>query len=862
MANNNNNNNKKKPNNNKKPQKSTSDTLNENAALRLKIFIEDLRHDPMFRHRLFYPVMYKEVIRGNQYTKFDKDKPKEVKSSVSQVIYEYYLLKMEKFSKDDAARIFQAILYSNGPMLPVDDRLYMRDASDPRSILNPRNRDTVIKRTKMFLDVLQDETLFNFVFNETVGKNLDHMRTRFRDIANKMQNNHGANIADQQISQKNTNQNINNFRNYFAHVSDRDITEVVNFLTYMGNPRNVVTDFSYRPMSQNALDNYLSYNTDEASIANDEFRSQLEQALDSNILQKDLSSQLDIFIPMVLKEYTAICKDDTSNICDTMKTFSNDIRLPNELVNNLKIKIQRSMKQIHDYTRNYLTRKLLDDHYNNNNELFISRILNNMIIGLSNNYIKLSDLIRINITYSQFTGSARDDLSDLIKNIFENDVLYINEICTDTTNCGQTKDSFAYNWGTSKGQKPEDIALNTYKQEIDIRIFKKISTCMKFTNDQAKRLKSDIIDFIKKEKIAINYANVFTRAETDFNDNVVNEFRKMTSATAAERIAASIDTLIGNSFRTFISTLSKKSTDPIEMVLYVLKINELIEKEMFTMRNKINLVTSLDDFYPLMLQLKALKNTSETVLLNIHAYEKDIKDAFKSYKKVKDIMPNNIKKYFNDVEKCFDELSRIGGLINKSKDPKDMIDNLIASASISSTNSNDINTGPIASHLLEVYFKYYLKPVLVNFFGYALDNFEYTTRKNDIDSDIVSKDVLHFSKLLTPRNVGLLTIDGAVIHDIAKFTYILTSDQFTGVTYNNPDSVMKFLDDVYGLKYFNIVIYGRQDAYLYLNNVGVPYLYRGAKTKIPIRELRRNYDFLMDPATGLYKNIKLPKQKH
>jgi len=97
---------------------------------------------------------------------------------------------------------------------------------------------------------------------------------------------------------------------------------------------------------------------------------------------------------------------------------------------------------------------------------------------------------------------------------------------------------------------------------------------------------------------------------------------------------------------------------------------------------------------------------------------------------------------------------------------------------------------------------------------------------------------------------------------LPKFTYILTSDQFTGVTYNNPDSVMKFLDDVYGLKYLNIVIYGRQDAYLYLNNVGVPYLYRGAKTKIPIRELRRNYDFLMDPATGLYKNIKLPKQKH
>lgn len=163
--------------------------------------------------------------------------------------------------------------------------------------------------------------------------------------------------------------------------------------------------------------------------------------------------------------------------------------------------------------------------------------------------------------------------------------------------------------------------------------------------------------------------------------------------------------------------------------------------------------------------------------------------------------------------------------------------------------------------MTETYFKYYLRPVLVNFFGYAFDNFQYAARANDINADIISKDKLHFSKLLTPRNVGLFTIDGAVAQDIAKFTYILTSDTYSGVSYRTPDDVMKFLDTVYGIKYFNVVIYGQTDAYLYLNNFGVPYLYRGARTKIPIRELQHNYDFLMDPTRGLYQNIKLPRKK-
>ena len=855
-----NNKNNNKNNNNKKPQRSTIDTLNENAALRLKIFIEDLRHDPMFRHRLFYPVLYKEVIRGNQYTKFDKDKAKEVKSSVAQVAYEYYLLKMEKFSNDNLARIFQAILFSNGPMLPEENRLYIRDASDPRSILNPRNRSTVIERAKTFLDVLQDETLFNFVFAATVGKNLDNMRARFRDLANNVNVQAGSNIAHEQISQRDIEHNINVFRDYFAHVSDRDITETVNFLTYMGNPRNIVTDFSYRPMSQQSLDNYLSYNTSDESMADDEFRSQIEQALDANVLQKDLTSQLDIFIPMVLKEYTAICSDDVSSICDNMKNFSSNVHLPRELVNNLKMKIQRSMKQIHDYTRNYLTRKLLDEHYNN--ELFISRILSTMHEGLSKNNIKLSDLIRTNITYSQFTGSAREDLSDLIKSIFENDVLYINEICSDTTNCNETKKSFAYNWGASKGEKPDDTAFKAYKQEIDIKILKRISGCMKATISNANNLKSDLISFIKKNKINIDYSDILAQAEDDFYESVTKEFKSIVDRTVAERVAASVNKLLADSMKKFFNSLTHKDTDPIKMILYILKINEMISQEIITIRDKLNRVSTLDEFYPLLLQLQSLKKISDNVLKFINIYDSKIKDAFKPYSKVKNIIPNNIKKYFNDVEKCLDELSRVGKLVGETKDPKVIVDKLIASANLNSGSSNNINTGPIASHLLEVYFKYYLKPVLVNFFGYALDNFEYTTRKNDIESDIVSKDVLHFSKLLTPKNVGLFTIDGAVIHDIAKFTYILTSDQFTGITYNNPDSVMKFLDEVYGLKYFNVVIYGRQDAYLYLNNVGVPYLYRGAKTKIPIRELQRNYDFLMDPARGLYKNIKLPKQKH
>jgi len=222
---------------------------------------------------------------------------------------------------------------------------------------------------------------------------------------------------------------------------------------------------------------------------------------------------------------------------------------------------------------------------------------------------------------------------------------------------------------------------------------------------------------------------------------------------------------------------------------------------------------------------------------------------------------NEMLSFFENILNILKPISDITKIYTNQKNIQDFLTELdfYIKNIKNATKNTKINNN--ANHLLEIYFKYYLRPVLVNFFSYAFDNFEYTARQNDISADVVSKDMLHFSKLLDPRNAGILTFDGAVMHDLVKFTYILTSDTFSGVTYNDPDSVIKFLNKVYGLRYFNIVIYGNQDAYVYLNNTGIAFLYRGIKTKISIRELRNMYDFLMDPSRGLYKNINLPKKR-
>ena len=856
-----NNNNKKKNN-----QRPIQETLTEDASLRLKFFIEDLKHDPMFRHRLFYPIIYKEIVRSNQYT----DKNNNVRQSVADVIYEYYLLKMEKYSEDDTAKIFQAVLFANGPMLPEKNRLKISDASDKDSILNPSNMNTAVSRADIFLKVLKDENLFNFVFTSTVGKNLDTMREHFNEICTKgSRASTSVNMLDQKIagtseSHINAQGNIEIIRNYFQSISRTNIEKVLHFLIYMGNPRNIVTDFSYRPMTQDIMDQYMSYGMDNETTQKMEYLNQLEQALDSQILQKDLVSQMDSYIPMLLKEYTAVCMDGAKDFCthnpaDYGKTW--DKTIPYELKNTIKVKLQRSLKQILDYTRNYLTRKLLDAD-RKDDKLFISRVLTYYLDGLENGK-SVSQLSRNELTYLNFIRSRKDDLHNLIKEIFKNDIMYIYEICNSSNSCSDQEAAFTTKWNESKTSSRADTVDIIRIKLVDlINPVGALGMVRRENNKLTRFIKNYVNAYSASVKVDLkNVDNIKDYYVAQYTKKFAKYF-KASNATFAEKITSAVNSTVTNLF-TKIKNMIEEETASYHKLIFekLIRFNAEIE----TYYNITNiLLTEINrgdynkDIKPAVASAKILpllQKAIEADRANLITALTHSKLSGGIHKSDANILSDSVNDTSDAVK---DQIIEINKIPDPTPEPEEYL--IVLDSIGSSPKAREIYAENMAVHMSETYFKYYLRPVLVNFFGYAFDNFQFAARSNDINADIISKDKLHFSKLLTPRNVGLFTIDGAVAQDIAKFTYILTSDTYAGISYNTPDSVMNYLDKVYGLKYFNVVIYGKTDAYLYLNNFGVPYLYRGARTKIPIRELENNYEYLMDPSRGLYQNIKLPRK--
>ena len=179
-----------------------------------------------------------------------------------------------------------------------------------------------------------------------------------------------------------------------------------------------------------------------------------------------------------------------------------------------------------------------------------------------------------------------------------------------------------------------------------------------------------------------------------------------------------------------------------------------------------------------------------------------------------------------------------------------------------STSSNDdarkINNIEIAENIIkDDFYNFVIKPILTEILSDALANYESSSIKNNTVS-YMSKDVLQLDRLLNPSNASCLTWDGAVINELAQMSYTFLGDTFAGMHENTPTGVMKFLNEVYGLQYFNNVIIGQQYAYMYINHVGTSHMYRGANTKIELYSLKDNHNFLMGER-GLYRN--LPKIK-
>ncbi len=939
-------------NNNKKPQKSPSQVYQEqteqDASIRLKHFILDIKHDPMFNHRTFYPVLYKEVIKKRNLTNVNKDPKKTAETFNIETIYEYYLLKGEEYCVNGDIMI--AILLANGPMVPERERIIF--GNERNGLNNHSNYETALKRTLTWIDLLNDNNMFNFVFESFIGQhgNFETMRKRFLDLSNrknvgKGQDIHRLNINDKELTP------IKALGTHLKNVNEKDVRAVLDFMVYMGNTRNIVTDFNYRPMSMDQLENYLSYNT---SQENSEMLSRIQSieiAIDNKMFDQILASQLEYFTSELYGYYRRIC---VSQCC-----ASTPQHLRSTVEELLKNKLSKTLTLVHNYTRNYISKAIIQCSGNptqcERESLNFAQNYVANLTKLDQNELESYRFIDIN---DFANGIREDDLARTLKQAFKNDVMYINEICCKqyVSHSDISSNLRNPNIGARYDHYLSRVALNTeefgkfgegYRQhqetystsnittmasnaaEVFIKkmdIGNRINETSKLVSEYESRLRDDIKiirDKFKKysDKI-INYFKdqSMTRVVASHGlseyENYINNLESLISTTTANipsdlsglmstgtptgwaaRVPALIDPNFSISRRDWFGEIDRSfSSIPRTLTMHpsiseygISNLRDIIgesEYEKFLcdfMNYKLALIINR------LLRSDAIGSTASIAANIANIVNNAINSGMPNYRAPEIIVEvaHNLAytlsiatNYINDYklemisddprnpmrqtirDKCNNLLSTTFKMIDNSYKKYNgkfiTINEVFDKRMQERVCLTEVEIEIEANRLLAYYFERYLKPVLIDFTGVVVNNFEFESMVS-LEDSVVSRDKLHFGTLLGASSAGILTFEGAVYNDLAKYTYILMSDKYSGLTFNDIDSVTEFLNEVYNIRFFNNIIYGKQDAYVYLRPIGVAQLYRGAQSKIRIEQLKRNYEYL----TGdqLFRNIRLPKPK-
>lgn len=878
----------------------------EHAGLLLKRFIEDIRRDRMFAHRIFYPVLYR-----NEISKPIVNKDNKVVASTIETEIEFYLLKAEEYATNGAVLV--AMFLANGPMVPQSHRIKLQD------FCNHSNHKTIVARTKAFLDILKDDNMFNFVFYSLTAApsqdtDVEMMRERFEEVVQILKRREQSKLPPGQNVRvsRDIAKNREYLLKHFQYISEKDIVHTLNFISYMCTSSSIVSDFTYRPVSNETITDLLNYGSEEAQ--KDLLLSKLENMLSDKNYDTIASDQITYLIEIMYKDYASIIdKNNSFNINHFILGGVPRNTLDSRTHEIVKMRLSKSAQKIHEYTKRYLSSvltKALSAHSEFKNS---GKYIDTLIDMLIRYAIEGDEEIKKNIyryisNPHAFLNECKNNcqsvndasLCCLIYSIIKNDVDYFRNYAL-TTNVNEassklpttekiekfatTIDNFAKAVEDLINNGPRMSLLSDYiervidnihqrnkniSRELISEVFEELTTYAFDSNDIIAD-SNKILNSIDKE-----YENYESNTKPSLLSKIIkgisNKLGKMFSKAAfkSDLMSVAVDALKTSDYY--------KNLDNDERSKVIAAFNQIIEDlvnlRQFLMLLYVQKVLLYDKMKDLLLQYNAIENNASSRVVGIdyaQVLEEKIRLAnmmlfYKHYvleinDKINDVINNaSESKYFKNIR------NEIVSLLKNTLQYTSIIEalrelNFDTKGAIKIPAIIDkIGEDAIVRAILQHYFQSYLQPILHELVSAAFE--EDIISKIQVNDHLLTKDVLNLSHYLTPSVVGTLTFDANVFNDLAYYTYVFMGDTFAGLTRSNVDSVMKFLDDIYGIRYYNVVILGAEDVFLYLNYVGIPALYRGAKTKLRRPDLEYNYRWMTSAIEGLYKNIQLPRKRH
>ena len=760
---------KKKNNNNH--SKNPQILAKEAAATLIKRFIDDINHDPAFRHRTFYPVLYDKIVSGRPHITGGNGGGQQFRVNMSHE-YHFYLFKSEELATHGAVML--AMLLSNGPLLPENERLTLE------GICDRRNRKNVISRTMMFMHLLKDKNLYNFVFanidteqynirGRMTKTGIDQIREKFSSLVKKYQAK-APDIKAAPIATKIDIQ-INQYLSaYYEHITRKDVEATVDFLNYMANSKGIVTDFNYRPMTTQELNQFLSYNSDIPSKITDN--------IDARDVATIVENYVVDFAPILLRLYADAVTGRQQNRGSYMSfSIIQNYNINNSAFENqLKHMAATTANKMGIYTKNYLQNTLfnLDEKINSDP---IATIFNDVYSDPSLNF------------------------DDVIKKYY-------------------SMDAFLSEYESQK-QHTLGYTIGRYL-EIDANKLANMSTLGSRMQHSDTINSNDVVQIkMVLERILANIGAVGTLL------NMPNLYKSTVLSTAQQ--------LPNNNENHFIQLLKQG----FNTFTYLIKSTRQNQKK--------DIQKKLEE------SLKSMATAVAGIYHNIEN-ESDADRYIYALKQIYDkSFCSNLNRFIhNAVEPLY--------LPNTSANEKQEVRNSLESicSDLSKLQGITVDTTTIVRDGLRSYYNFVIYPSLNDLLAQLADTQE---TRMAVDAEFIQNDVLGLSQLIRPENAGVLTWDGAVFNDLAYYTYVFMSDTLAGMQSDNIDMVMKELDSVYGLRYFSNAIVGREKVYFYLRYIGVPQLYRGAKTVLSKADLYNNYKFITDPRNGLYKQLGLRQKK-
>ena len=877
----------------------------EHAGLLLKRFIEDIRHDRMFAHRIFYPVLYR-----NEISKPIVNKENKIVATTLETEIEYYLLKAEEYATNGAVLV--AMMLANGPMVSKSLRIPISE------FCNRAYHKTIVARTKAFLDILRDDNMFNFVFyaltsSNTQDQDVERMRERFTEVVKIIERREKSKLpaAHEVVISRDVAKNREYLLKHFQHISEKDIVQTLNFISYMCSSSTIVTDFNYRPVSNETITELLNYGSEE--VQKDLLLSKLEKMLTDKNYDTVASDQITYLIEIMYRDYASLVS--RSNRRPQQHFIIGQIgrnELDPHTHNVIKLRLSKSAQKIHEYTKRYLSSVLsraLSAHESfTSSGRYIDSLIEMLIqyAAAGDNTLKAKIYGHISNPHA-FLGECQNNCSSvndaslccLIYSIIKNDVEYLRSYATTSSanlissvEPTQEKindfvtliDNFTQNVKDLINSGSRSYIVGQYIERTRSDITQNVPA---ISHEMATDVLLQMSEYaFDSNSIMADGNKVLANIEKDFQSyidqketSVISQFfkrmsRKLNNIFSVSVFKRDLLSIVSDVLKSggYMDGLSEADKAKILRVFSDIA-NDIVRLRQIYMSLYVQQILLHDKIKDLLMQYNAIDSAAKSRTVGV-VYSQIIKEKIDIARQLL-FYKNYVLKINNGLHDNIQEISRSRYFKRINNVFKDVLTNSLRYPAIIEALNNlnfdrqgeielpkiidSLGEDAIVRTVLQHYFQHYLQPILHELVSSAFE--EDIVARIQVNDHLLTKDVLNLSHYLTPSVVGTITFDANVFNDLAYYTYVFMGDTFAGLTRSNVDSVMKFLDEIYGIRYFNIVIMGANDVFLYLNYVGIPALYRGAKTKLRRSDLENNYKWMTDARDGLYKYVQLPRKR-